>query len=204
MPVTKATAKKAASKKASNKKNADSDEDDYVPEKEEPDEALDIKLEEEADDIVPAEDDQEEEVVSTKKRGERGKVSKSRKKKERKSSGRTIVRVDPETLEHKRVPDTHVESDVGDPMFEMQLVEFLESGKCPKCHSTLKKAHERHLKLCVLIGDIMDAPCVLAAFVSHLSLNFVINTAAGAPRKTQSDETTKGRSWQPCRQRCSS
>ena len=75
MPATKAPAKKAASKKkASKKKNADSDEDEYVPEKEEPDEALDVKLEEEAGDVEPAEDDEgededEEELVPKRKGG---------------------------------------------------------------------------------------------------------------------------------------
>mmetsp|Transcript_13263 Transcript_13263/g.38461 ORF Transcript_13263/g.38461 Transcript_13263/m.38461 type:complete len:347 (+) Transcript_13263:1822-2862(+) len=154
VPVKKAPAKKAASKKDSKKKNVDSDEDDYVPEKEEPDEAFDIKLEEEADDVNPAEDEEDGEdgdagdLYRVKKRGKRANVSKSRKKKEPKRSGRTIVRVDPVTLEHKRVLDTHVEADVGDPEFERQLVEFLETGMCPKCQSTLKRAHERHLKLC--------------------------------------------------------
>ncbi len=168
MPVKKAPAKKAASKRDSNKKIADSDEDDYVPEKEEPDEALDVKLEEEADDVDPAGDQEDEvdEVVPMKKRGKRAKASKPGKK-EPKRSGRTIVRVDPVTLEHKRVLDTHVESGVGDPEFERQLVEFLETGNCPKCHSTLKRAHERHLKLCVFIRDALDVPCLLAACVSN-------------------------------------
>lgn len=169
VPVKKAPAKKAASKKDSKKKNADSDEDDYVPEKEEPDEAFDIKLEEEADDVNPAEDEEDGEdgdagdLYRVKKRGKRANVSKSRKKKEPKRSGRTIVRVDPVTLEHKRVLDTHVEADVGDPEFERQLVEFLETGMCPKCQSTLKRAHERHLKLYVLVGDAMDVRCFLTA-----------------------------------------
>ncbi len=228
--MKKAPAKKAASKKDSKKKNADSDEDDYVPEKEEPDEAFDIKLEEEADDVNPAEDEEDGEdgdagdLYRVKKRGKRANVSKSRKKKEPKRSGRTIVRVDPVTLEHKRVLDTHVEADVGDPEFERQLVEFLETGMCPKCQSTLKRAHERHLKLYVLVGDAMDVRCFLTAslllpycfltaslLLPHCFLtaslprsNFVIRAvAAGVPRKTRSGETTKGRSWRPCRQRCS-
>ncbi len=206
MPATKAPAKKAASKKkASKKKNADSDEDEYVPEKEEPDEALDVKLEEEAGDVEPAEDDEgededEEELVPKRKGGKQARASKARKKREPKGPGRTIVRVDPVTLEHTRVLDTHVELDTESSEFQMQLVEFLESGKCPKCQSTLKRAHARHLKLCVLIGRDECAVLFRRVLFSP-DASFVPDTGAGVPQKTLSGETTKGRSWRHCRQR---
>ena len=148
-PVKKSRAKQSAKRKAG-RKIAESDEDDYVPEKEEPDEAVDVKLEEEDDDLGPAmvedEDENAEENPPRRKRGKK-------RPKQTRGAGpvtKKIVRVDPVTGEHKRIKHTHVEPDVDDPAFQCQLVEFKESGLCPKCNSKLVRAHLRHLRLYVL------------------------------------------------------
>ena len=147
-PKRKAPAKKAAAKKvpASKKRKAQADDaDDYVPEREEVDDAEDVKLEPEYDDDEGDDDDEDFDAAPKKKRA----PAKKRGKKKPPGPGeKEIVRVDPVTKEHTRVTEFHVPPDAEDPEFVLAVEAFKASGVCPKCQSKLQRAHERHLLNC--------------------------------------------------------
>ena len=66
---------------------------------------------------------------------------------------RKVVRVKSDGT-HETVVDEHIEPDTESPEFIQQLAIFVETGTCPKCHSKLKRAYERHLRLCRGVTEV--------------------------------------------------